>query len=229
MTLPYNSPVDTTDAHAAARFHMVQQQIRPWVVQDVRVLDALGEVRREDFVPPANYEQAFMDVEIPLGVGEQIMLAPKVDARMANDLAIQPHERVLEIGTGSGYSAALLGRLAKEVVTLEINPELAELARENLQSAGADNVTVRVGDGATDLLAEGPFDVIVLSGSVEVLPEGLLEHLKDGGRLGVIVGLEPMMRFTLVKRQGNERVISTPWDTVAPRLSGFTRAERFVF
>ncbi|WP_370682395.1 protein-L-isoaspartate O-methyltransferase [Comamonas sp. GB3 AK4-5] len=229
MTLPYNRPADTTDAHATARFHMVQQQIRPWVVQDVRVLDALEQVRREDFVPPANYEQAFMDVEIPLGVGEQIMLAPKVDARMANDLAIQPHERVLEIGTGTGYSAALLGRLAKEVLTLEINPELAELARENLQSAGADNVSVRVGDGAKDALAEGPFDVIVLSGSVEVLPESLLNHLKDGGRLGAIVGQEPMMRFTLVKRQGNERITTTPWDTVAPRLSGFARAERFVF
>jgi protein-L-isoaspartate(D-aspartate) O-methyltransferase len=229
MTLPYNRPVDTSDAHATARYHMVQQQIRPWVVQDVRVLDALEQVRREDFVPPANYEQAFMDVEIPLGVGEQIMLSPKVDARMANDLAIQPHERVLEIGSGSGYSAALLGRLAKEVVTLEINPELAELARENLQSAGADNVTVRVGDGASDLLAEGPFDVIVLSGSVEVLPEALLNHLKDGGRLGAIVGQAPVMRFTLVKRQGNERITTAPWDTVAPRLSGFARAERFVF
>ncbi|MDR3004770.1 MAG: protein-L-isoaspartate O-methyltransferase [Acidovorax sp.] len=229
MTLPYNRPVDTSDAHATARYHMVQQQIRPWVVQDVRVLDALEQVRREDFVPPANYEQAFMDVEIPLGVGEQIMLSPKVDARMANDLAIQPHERVLEIGAGSGYSAALLGRLAKEVVTLEINPELAELARENLQSAGADNVTVRVGDGASDLLAEGPFDVIVLSGSVEVLPEALLNHLKDGGRLGAIVGQAPVMRFTLVKRQGNERITTAPWDTVAPRLSGFARAERFVF
>lgn len=229
MTLPYNRPVDTSDAHATARYHMVQQQIRPWVVQDVRVLDALEQVRREDFVPPANYEQAFMDVEIPLGVGEQIMLSPKVDARMANDLAIQPHERVLEIGAGSGYSAALLGRLAKEVVTLEINPELAELARENLQSAGADNVTVRVGDGASDLLAEGPFDVIVLSGSVEVLPESLLNHLKDGGRLGAIVGQAPMMRFTLVKRQGNEHITTAPWDTVAPRLSGFARAERFVF
>jgi protein-L-isoaspartate(D-aspartate) O-methyltransferase len=229
MTLPYNRPVDTSDAHATARYHMVQQQIRPWVVQDVRVLDALEQVRREDFVPPANYEQAFMDVEIPLGVGEQIMLSPKVDARMANDLAIQPHERVLEIGAGSGYSAALLGRLAKEVVTLEINPELAELARENLQSAGADNVTVRVGDGASDLLAEGPFDVIVLSGSVEVLPEALLNHLKDGGRLGAIVGQAPVMRFTLVKRQGNERITTAPWDTVAPHLSGFARAERFVF
>ncbi|MEG2047407.1 MAG: protein-L-isoaspartate O-methyltransferase, partial [Comamonas sp.] len=180
-------------------------------------------------VPPASYELAFMDVEIPLGVGGQTMLSPKVDARMANDLAIQPHERVLEIGTGSGYSAALLGKLAKEVVTLEINPELAEMARENLESAGATNVTVRVADGSKDLLAEGPFDVIVLSGSVEVLPEALLEHLKDGGRLGAIVGQAPMMRFTLVKRQGNARTVTEPWDMVAPRLSGFATAERFVF
>lgn len=229
MTLPYNRPVDTSDANAEARFNMINQQIRPWVVNDVRVHAALDTVRREDFVPPAAYDQAFMDVEIPLGVGEQIMLSPKVDARMANDLQIQPHERVLEIGTGSGYSAALLGQLAQEVLTLEINPELAEMARENLESSGATNVTVRVADGAADALADGPFDVIVLSGSVEVLPEGLLAHLKDGGRLGAIVGLAPVMRFTLVKRQGNERIVTTPWDTVAPRLSGFARAERFVF
>lgn len=229
MTLPYNRPVDTTDANAAARFNMVQQQIRPWVVQDVRVIEALETVRREDFVPPASYELAFMDVEIPLGVDGQIMLSPKVDARMANDLAIQPHERVLEIGTGSGYSAALLGRLAKEVVTLEMNAELAEMARENLDSAGATNVTVRVADGAADVSADGSFDVIVLSGSVEVLPEGLLAQLKDGGRLGAIVGQSPVMRFTLITRQGNHRTTTTPWDTVAPRLSGFARAERFVF
>lgn len=229
MTLPLNRPVDTSDTNATARYNMIQQQIRPWVVQDENVLQALHDVRREDFVPPAAYDQAFMDVEIPLGTGAQIMLCPKVDARMANDLAIQPHERVLEIGSGSGYSAALLGRLAQEVLTLEINPELAEMARENLQSAGAANVTVRVADGSKDSLPEGPFDVIVLSGSTEVLPEGLLEHLKDGGRLGAIVGQAPVMCFTLVKRQGKERIVTTPWDTVAPRLSGFARAERFVF
>ena len=224
MTLPYNYAGDTSDANATDRYNMIQQQIRPWVVQDVRVIAALETVRREDFVPPASYELAFMDVEIPLGVGGQSMLSPKVDARMANDLAIQPHERVLEIGTGSGYSAALLGSVAKEVVTLEINPELAEMARENLASAGAANVTVRVADGSKDVLAEGPFDVIVLSGSVEVLPESLLDHLKDGGRLGAIVGQAPMMRFTLVTRQGNTRTVTEPWDMVAPRLSGFATA-----
>ena len=229
MTLPYNQTVDTSDANAVARFHMIHQQIRPWVVNDVRVIQALADVRREDFVPPAAYEVAFMDVDIPLGIDNQIMLAPKVDARMANDLRIQPTDRVLEIGTGSGYSAALLGQVAKEVVTLEINPELAEMARENLQSAGASNVTVRVADGSKDLLAEGPFDVIVLSGSVEVMPEHLLDHLKDGGRLGAIIGTSPVMRFTLVTRNGSDRIISTPWDYVAPRLSGFARLERFVF
>lgn len=228
MTLPLNHPA-TADSNATARFNMVQQQIRPWVVQDVRVLDALMDVRREDFVPPTAYEQAFMDVEIPLGVGNEIMLAPKVDARMANDLAIQPHERVLEIGTGSGYSAALLGRLAKEVITLEINPELAEMARENLQTAGANNVTVRVADGSKDLLSEGPFDVIVLSGSVEVVPADLLNHLKDGGRLGFILGQAPVMRTTIVTRKGNAHTTVSPWDTVAPRLSGFARAQSFVF
>src|SRR5690606_36020840 len=132
------------------------------------------------------------DVEVPLtddvaaATQGMCMLPPRVEARMINDLDIQPHERVLEIGTGSGYSAALLSRIAREVVTLEINPELADMARENLLSAGCTNVTVRVADGSKDLLPEGPFDVILLSGSVEILPQELLPHLKEGGRMAAI-------------------------------------------
>lgn len=235
MTLPLNSLLDHNDATEVARFNMVQQQIRPWDVHGEAVLDALYTLRREDFVPPSHYHQAFMDVSIPLTEAPDAleqglcMFSPKIDARMINDLEIQPHERVLEIGTGSGYSAALLSRCAKEVVTLEINPELAETARENLESAGCTNVQVRVADGSSDALAEGPFDVIVLSGSVEVLPEALLAHLKDGGRLGVIVGRAPVMRFTIVAKQDGKLITTTPWDTVAPRLSGFATAPRFTF
>ena len=235
MNLPLNSLLDRDDDTENARYNMVQQQVRPWNVDGESILDALYTVRREDFTPPAHHALAFMDLEIPLTQDTQAvakgqcMLPPRVEARMINDLDIQPHERVLEIGTGSGYSAALLSRLAKEVVSLEIDPELADMARENLLSAGCSNVSVRVADGSKDLLAEGPFDAIILSGSVEVLPQEMLSHLKDGGRMCVIVGTRPMMRFTLVTKQGTQNKVTTPWDVVAPRLQGFSTTSRFAF
>lgn len=236
MNLPLNSLLDLNDPTENARYNMVQQQVRPWEVSDDRVLDALYTVRREDFVPAAHRTQAFMDMEIPLTDASDAvqrglcMLPPKIDARMANDLQIQPHERVLEIGTGSGYSAALLSRLCAQVVTLEIDQALAARAKQHLAAAGYGNVIARVGNGAKDELAEGPFDVIVLSGSVEVLPQALLEHLKDGGRLGVIVGRAPVMRFTVVHKQGpGQYTTTTPWDTVQPRLQDFAQADHFSF
>lgn len=235
MNLPLNSLVDHSDATEHARYNMVEQQIRPWNVQNEAVLEALHTLRREDFVPPAHYQKAFMDTEVPLREDAfamergQCMLAPKIDARLANDLQLQPHERVLEIGTGSGYMAGLLSRVCQEVVTLEIDAELAEAARENLASAGCSNVTVRVADGSKDALADGPFDAIVLSGSVQKLPEALLGHLKDGGRLIAIVGDLPVMRVTLVQKNGTQYTTTTPWDTVAPRLQGFAGSSKFVF
>ena len=235
MNLPLNSLLDRNDATENARYNMVQQQVRPWNVDGESLLDALHTVRREDFTPPAHYSLAFMDVLVPLteeanAIDQgQCMFQPRVEARMINDLKIQPTDRVLEIGTGSGYSAALLSRLAKEVLTLEVNLELAEMARENLADAGCDNVTVRVADGSKDTLPEGPFDVILLSGSVEALPEELLAHLKEGGRLGAIVGSTPMMRFTVATKEGKGTTITTPWDIVAPRLHGFATSNRFSF
>lgn len=235
MNLPLNSLLDRNDTTENARYNMVQQQVRPWNVDGDSLLDALYTVRREDFTPPAHYSLAFMDVEVPLtddvNAIEQglSMFQPRVEARMINDLEVQPHERVLEIGTGSGYSAALLSKLAKEVVTLEINADLAEMARENLTDAGCTNVTVRVADGSKDTLPEGPFDVILLSGSVEVLPTELFSHLKDGGRLAVIVGQKPMMYYTLVTKQNGNITTKSPWDIVAPRLQGFATAPRFAF
>ncbi|WP_042419752.1 protein-L-isoaspartate O-methyltransferase family protein [Comamonas aquatica] len=235
MNLPLNSLLDRNDATENARYNMVQQQVRPWNVSGERLLEALYTVRREDFTPPAHYGLAFMDVEVPLtddadAIAQGLcMFQPRVEARMINDLDIQPHERVLEIGTGSGYSAALLSRLAQDVLTLEIHPELAEMARENLTDAGCTNVSVRVADGSKDTLPEGPFDVILLSGSVEVLPANLLPHLKDGGRLGAIVGTQPVMQFTVVTKQGSQTMTKSPWDIVAPRLQGFATAPRFSF
>ncbi|MBP6718550.1 MAG: protein-L-isoaspartate O-methyltransferase [Rhodoferax sp.] len=212
-----------------ARFNMIEQQIRPWDVLDGDVLQLLSEVKREDFVPLAHKILAFADMEIPLGHG-QFMLPPRVEARMLQDAAIQKTEKVLEIGSGSGYMAALLAHQAQRVISLEINPELAKMARDNLQKAGVFNAEVRQFDGAKGTPAESPFDVIVLSGSVAVVPSALLAQLKVGGRLVAIVGDEPVMRATVVTRSSDTAYTTTqPWDTVAPRLQNFPEPERFTF
>lgn len=236
MNMPLNTSANVSDPIEQARFNMIQQQIRPWNVLDEDVLQALNDVRREAFVPPEHQNLAFMDIEIPLhGTPEEAalkgwtMLAPRVEARMLQDLHIQPTDKVLEIGAGSGYMAALLAHKAREVVSLEIVPELAEMARENLCSAGVTNATVRLADGATDPLPEGPFDVIVLSGSVAEVPSALLQHLTEGGRLGAIVGQQPVMRATIVRRKGHDFTTIAPWDTVAARLVGFAEPSAFKF
>ena len=220
-----------------ARFNMIEQQIRPWNVLDAEVLHLLAVVKREDFVPLAHRALAFVDMEIPLqGSFEdaqrlgQVMLAPRVEARLLHDLAVQKHEKVLEVGTGSGFMAALLAHRAQRVISLELNANLAAQARSNLQQAGIHNADVRVADGAKTVLAEGPFDVIVLSGSVAEVPQALLAQLKAGGRLAAIVGDEPMMRATFVTRTSETAFDSTqPWDTVAPRLLNFKQPSAFRF
>ncbi|MBY0453264.1 MAG: protein-L-isoaspartate O-methyltransferase [Burkholderiaceae bacterium] len=236
MNMPLNTSANTSDPIAQARHNMIEQQIRPWNVYDAGVRDTLAEVRREEFVPPAHRSLAFMDMEIPLrGTPEegirtgQCMLAPRVDARILHDLKVQKHERVLEIGTGSGYMAALLAHRAKEVLSLEIIPALADTARANLERTGVTNVSVRIGDGARDALPEGPFDVIVLSGSVAEVPKELLAQLNDGGRLAAIVGLDPVMRVTIVQRHGSRFETTQPWDTTSPRLTNFPEPSPFKF
>ena len=236
MNLPLNTSFDSSDPNREARFNMIEQQIRPWNVLDEAVLDLLSAVRREQFVPPSYEALAFTDMEIPLNASAdearrlgQHMLAPRVEARMLQDLQVKPTDRVLEIGTGSGYMAALLARRAERVVTLEIEPELVEFARENLRSAGIHNAEVRQADGALDPIPDGPFDVIVLSGSVAEVPERLLALLRDGGRLGAIVGQLPMMRATIVRRQGNRFETTKPWDVVTSRLRNFPEPSSFRF
>jgi protein-L-isoaspartate(D-aspartate) O-methyltransferase len=159
----------------------------------------------------------------------QHMLAPRVEARMLQDLQVKPTDRVLEIGAGSGYMAALLARSAERVVTLEIVPELVEFARENLRSAGIQNAEVRQADGALDPIPDGPFDVIVLSGSVAEVPQKLLSLLREGGRLGAIVGQQPMMRATFVRRTGDRFETTQPWDVVTSRLRNFPEPSSFRF
>ena len=223
-----------------ARFNMIEQQIRPWNVLDVNVLHLLSVVKREDFVPAAHKALAFVDMEIPLRMPVddamargQCMLAPRVEARMLQDAAVQKHEKVLEIGTGSGHMAALLAHRAQRVISLEIDETLVSMARANLQKAGIHNAEVRHADGAKGVPVEGPFDVIVLSGSVAAVPPTLLASLKVGGRLVAIVGDEPTMRATFVTRvgeaDGGEYRTLQPWDTVAARLLNFPEPSRFNF
>jgi protein-L-isoaspartate(D-aspartate) O-methyltransferase len=217
-----------------ARFNMIEQQIRPWEVLDASVLQLLATVKREDFVPPIYRQLAFTDMEIPLQAGSPkglVMLAPKVEARLLQDLAVRKHEKVLEIGTGSGYMAALLAHKAQRVISLEINAQQAKTARENLQKAGIHNCEVRIADGSqADAGVDGPFDVIVLSGSVASIPRSLTDLLKVGGRLAAIVGAEPVMQATYVTQaQDGSTVSKQPWDTVAPRLLGFADNAKFSF
>lgn len=217
-----------------ARFNMVEQQIRPTGVLDERVLHALSVMRREEFVPPAHRDLAFADMELPLRDAEiavkkgQVMLAPKVEARMLQDLDVQKTDKILEVGTGSGYMAALLAHRGNNVISLEIEPELVALAKANLQRAGVSNVEVREADGSVPPL-DGPFDVIVLSGSMASVPELYTDALKPGGRLITITGVAPVMRATLVRRTANGLEVTQPWDTVATRLVNFPEASEFQF
>lgn len=216
-----------------ARFNMIEQQIRPWEVLDAHVLQLLSVVKREDFVPLAHKALAFVDMEIPLregGARGQAMLAPRVEARLLQEANVQKHEKVLEIGTGSGYLTALLAHRAQRVVSLEIEPELADLARANLQKAGITNAEVRTANAAGRMQADGPFDVLVLGGSVAEMPELLLDQVKVGGRVIGVVGDEPMMRATVMTRTGDATWTTTqPWDTIVPRLLNFVQPSRFYF
>ncbi|MEO8717542.1 MAG: protein-L-isoaspartate O-methyltransferase [Burkholderiales bacterium] len=179
-----------------ARFNMVEQQIRPWEVLDQAVLDLLYAVPREEFVPAAFRQLAFADMEIPIGEGEA-MMSPKLEARLLQALALRKTDRVLEVGTGSGYLTALLARCAAHVYSLEIRPALAEFGRENLARHGADNVALEIGDGARGDAKHAPYDAIVLTGSTPVLPAALKAQLAPGGRLFAVVGEAPVMLASL--------------------------------
>jgi len=216
-----------------ARFNMIEQQIRPWDVLEPSVLGLLARVRREDFVPDAHQALAFVDTPVPLIEGSPqgtCMLEPRVEARMLQELRLQPSDRVLEVGTGSGFMACLLAGLAGDVTSLEIRAELAAQARENLRQAGVDNARVLHADGSTGHAQGGPFDAIVLSGSVAEVPAALLQQLKVGGRLLAVVGQQPIMRARLFTRSADNAFSHVDlFDTVAPRLLNFPEPSRFKF
>ena len=216
-----------------ARFNMVEQQIRPWEVLDQEVLDLLYVVRREAFVPPAYRDLAFSDLEIPLREGAapgETLMQPKIEARILQEVAARPGDKVLEVGTGSGYLAALLAHRAGEVHSVEIEPTLKALGEGNLRRAGVANATVELGDGARGWTLHAPYDVIVLTGSTPLLPETILAQLAPGGRLFAVVGDPPVMSARLVTciAKGSFNTVDL-FETVLAPLKNALAKERFVF
>jgi len=220
-----------------ARTNMVEQQIRTWEVLDQDVLDLLYAVPREEFVPPQSRNLAFTDMELPLGKnahGGEKMWAPKMEARVLQDLAVKRTDRVLEIGTGSGYFTALLAHRAAQVLSVEINPALAAFGRANLERHGVDNVMLETGDGARGYppgsTSRAPYDVVVLTGSVPFVPRVFLECLAPGGRAFAVVGEAPVMTAKLFTcaAPGSYRTVEL-FETLLAPLANCERASRFRF
>lgn len=212
-----------------ARFNMVEQQIRPWEVLDPAILDLLFSLHREDFVPEPYRNLAFADLEIPLGHGES-MLQPKLEARLIQEAAIHRDDRVLEVGTGSGYMAALMASLGRHVYSVEIVPELSDAAKRKLATRGIGNVTLEVGDAARGWEIHAPYDVIVLTGSVPHLPESFERALAPGGRLIAIVGDAPVMTARRIKRVSETAFTREGlFETCVKPLRNAPQPARFVF
>ena len=215
-----------------ARFNMVEQQIRPWEVLDQNVLDLLFAVRREEFVLPRYRSLAFVDMEIPLrdrATAGEAMLAPKLEARMLQSLAVMPTDRILEVGTGSGYMTALLARRGAHVTSVEIIPEFSTAAAAKLQAHNIVNVTLEVGDAARGWDQHAPYNVIVLTGSVPVLAEGFQRSLLPGGRMLAVVGEAPVMVARLMTRAGGGCSTVGLFETCIPALRNAPQPERFIF
>ena len=216
-----------------ARNNMVEQQIRPWEVLDQDVLDLLYAVPREEFVPLSCRNIAFADVEIPIGEGEK-MWAPKLEARVLQELAPKRSDRVLEIGTGSGYLTALLAHRSAHVYSIEIRPALAAFGKANIARHGVDNVTLGVGDGANGVPAgfsyRGPYDIVVLTGSVPRIPGALLDSLAPGGRAFAVTGELPVMSASIVTSTapGALRTVEL-FETVLAPLANCKRSSQFTF
>ncbi len=212
-----------------ARANMVEQQIRPWEVLDQEVLDLLYVVPREQFVPERHRSLAFSDLEIPIGEGER-MWAPKIEARVLQELNVRKTDRALEVGTGSGYLSALLSHRAAHVFSVEIKPGLAAFGRSNLERHGAENVTLETGDAAHGWPGHAPYDVIVLTGSTPVLPRAFAEQLAPGGRVFAVVGEPPVMTARIVVAASPGAWHSSDlFETVIAPLVNAERPPRFRF
>jgi len=212
-----------------ARFNMVEQQIRPWEVLDPVVLDLLLRVHREDFVPPQHRALAFVDTEIPLGHGE-VMLSPKLEARMLQEAGIQASDTVLEVGTGSGHMTALLASLSRHVYSVDIVPDFTKNAGAKIVAAGITNITLETGDAARGWSRHGPYDVIMVTGSVPLLSDSFTGLLKPGGRMIAVVGEAPAMQMQLITcaQPGSYRTTNL-FETVIPPLKNAPQRRRFEF
>jgi len=214
------------------RFNMVEQQIRTWDVLDTDVLDLLHTLKRETFVPAAQREFALMDIETPLApiAPSQHMWTPKMEARVVQDMGLTGSEQVLEVGSGSGYLTALLAARSARVTGVEIDPALVKFGSDNLARAGVKNATIVQGDGARGWAAGGQYDVIVFTGSMEVVPDEALKQLKAGGRLFAVVGKLPIMRAQLITANGNGGFAErTLFETVVAPLTNAAKLPGFVF
>ena len=212
-----------------ARFNMIEQQIRPWEVLDGRVLALLQQMPRELFVPDTERELAFADIDIPLAHG-QSMMAPKVEARLLQALNIKPTDRVLEIGTGSGYLTALLAKMAKHVYSVDIHASFKEQAADKLARVAVKNVTLETGDAAQGWRKHAPYDVMVVTASCPQLPEIFGQQLAINGRLFAVVGQAPAMEALLITRTGdNAWARESLFETVLPPMENLPAPRKFVF
>jgi len=219
----------TTDSLEHARFNMVQQQIRPWDVLDQRVIETLGTLSREAFVPDAYKGLAYADIEIPLAKGQK-MLFPKIEARLLQALNVQKEDKILEIGTGSGYLTACLAHLGGHVVSLDIHQEFVDTAKTALTNQGFENVELQCADAFAGEITGGPFDVIAVTGSVPEAPEAWKKLLSDGGRLFVVCDEAPAMEATLITRTGENSWHSEGlFETELPVLDNTPARDRFKF
>jgi protein-L-isoaspartate(D-aspartate) O-methyltransferase len=210
-----------------ARHNMVEQQIRTWEVLDPRVLDLVGGLRREDFVPPDRRQLAFADVNLPIGHGE-VMMTPKLEARILQTLRIRPRDRILEVGTGSGFLTACLSRLGASVTSVDIHEDFTVAAGERLQRGGFHNVRLETGNAAEGWPSPGGFDAIVLTGSVPAMPATFEQQLRPGGRLFAIVGNAPIMEAWLITRTGDQAWMrESLFETSIPPLRGAVAPNTF--
>ncbi|VWB43471.1 protein-L-isoaspartate O-methyltransferase [Burkholderia stagnalis] len=212
-----------------ARFNMIEQQIRPWDVLDLEVLELLAIVKRENFVPAAYRDLAFADLELPLPGGHK-MLFPRVEARVLQELAVKKHENVLLIGAGSGYLTALFAHRGQHVTAVEIDPALAKIAEENLRNNGVTNAEVVLGDGSRGWPAKAPYDVICVAGGLPVVPQEILEQLKVGGRLSAFVGGRPVMKAQVITRIDDKQYrVADVFETYVDHLVNAVEPSRFKF
>ena len=212
-----------------ARNNMVEQQIRTWEVLDQTVLDAISQIARDEFVPEAYRNLAYSDTSIPLGYGEY-MMTPKLEARIVQALNLTSNDRVLEIGTGSGYLTALLAHCGGHVVSIEIVPGLLENAKTRLNDQTISNVMIEQGDGLAGWKVAEPYEAIVLTGSVANAPADIGHQLTIGGRLFMVIGESPAMEAVLLTRVGeNEFSRESLFETDLKPLIGGETVSRFKF